>query len=87
MQKKITTEAANGYCSYGNQIGLTTGQVSEVYDEDFVAKRMEIGAVIAAVTKRKCSKSKTRSWRHNSSSWRKNRKRWMWRSYRIIKRT
>ena len=51
MQKKITTEAANGYCSYGNQIGLTTGQVSEVYDEDFVAKRMEIGAVIAAVPK------------------------------------
>ena len=49
MQKKITTEAANGYSSYGNQIGLTTGQVTEVYDEDFVAKRMEIGAVIAAV--------------------------------------
>ncbi len=51
MQKKITTEAANGYCSYGNQIGLTTGQVTEVYDEDFVAKRMEIGAVIAAAPK------------------------------------
>lgn len=51
MQKKITTEAANGYCSYGNQIGLTTGQISEVYDDDFVAKRMEIGAVIAAAPK------------------------------------
>ncbi|MGN1033621.1 MAG: phosphoribosylformylglycinamidine synthase, partial [Intestinibacter sp.] len=51
MQKKITTEAAHGYSSYGNQIGLTTGQVTEVYDEDFVAKRMEIGAVIAAVPK------------------------------------
>ncbi|MEG0843506.1 MAG: phosphoribosylformylglycinamidine synthase [Romboutsia sp.] len=51
MQKKITTEAAHGYSSYGNQIGLTTGQVAEVYDEDFVAKRMEIGAVIAAVPK------------------------------------
>ncbi|MGX4598258.1 phosphoribosylformylglycinamidine synthase [Faecalimicrobium sp. JNUCC 81] len=51
MQRKITTEAANGYSSYGNQIGLATGQVSEVYDEDFVAKRMEIGAVIAAVPK------------------------------------
>ena len=51
MQKKITTEAANGYSSYGNQIGLTTGQVTEVYYEDFVAKRMEIGAVIAAVPK------------------------------------
>ena len=51
MQKKITTEAAHGYSSYGNQIGLTTGQVAEVYDEDFVAKRMEIGAVIAAAPK------------------------------------
>lgn len=47
-QKKITTGAAAGYSSYGNQIGLATGQVTEVYDEDFVAKRMEIGAVIAA---------------------------------------
>lgn len=47
-QRKITTGAAAGYSSYGNQIGLATGQVTEVYDEDFVAKRMEIGAVIAA---------------------------------------
>lgn len=47
-QKKITTEAAHGYSSYGNQIGLATGQVSEVYDDDYVAKRMEIGAVIGA---------------------------------------
>lgn len=51
MQKKITTEAANGYSSYGNQIGLATGQVAEVYDENFVAKRMEVGAVIAAAPK------------------------------------
>ncbi|MDU3063276.1 MAG: phosphoribosylformylglycinamidine synthase [Clostridioides difficile] len=51
MQRKITTEAAHGYSSYGNQIGLTTGQVAEVYDENFVAKRMEIGAVIAAAPK------------------------------------
>ncbi|CEN77300.1 phosphoribosylformylglycinamidine synthase [[Clostridium] sordellii] len=51
MQKKITTQAANGYSSYGNQIGLSTGQVTELYDEDFVAKRMEIGAVIAAAPK------------------------------------
>ncbi|MEL1134741.1 phosphoribosylformylglycinamidine synthase [Desulfitobacterium sp. THU1] len=47
-QRKITTGAAAGYSSYGNQIGLATGQVAEVYDEDFIAKRMEIGAVIAA---------------------------------------
>ncbi|WP_040212746.1 phosphoribosylformylglycinamidine synthase, partial [Clostridium polynesiense] len=48
-QRKITLGAAQGYSSYGNQIGLATGQVSEVYDEGFKAKRMEIGAVIGAV--------------------------------------
>ncbi|WP_080062591.1 phosphoribosylformylglycinamidine synthase [Ruminiclostridium hungatei] len=47
-QKKITTGAAAGYSSYGNQIGLATGQVSEIYNEGYVAKRMEIGAVIGA---------------------------------------
>ncbi len=47
-QKKITRGAAAGYSSYGNQIGIATGQVTEVYHEGFVAKRMEIGAVIAA---------------------------------------
>lgn len=47
-QRKITTGAAAGYSSYGNQIGLATGQVAEVYDENFVAKRMEVGAVIGA---------------------------------------
>ncbi len=47
-QRKITKSAADGYSSYGNQIGLATGQVAEVYDPDFVAKRMEVGAVIGA---------------------------------------
>jgi phosphoribosylformylglycinamidine synthase len=47
-QKKICQVAAHGYSSYGNQIGLATGQVSEVYHPGYVAKRMEIGAVIAA---------------------------------------
>ena len=47
-QRKIVTTAANGYSSYGNQIGLATGQVDELYHEGYVAKRMEIGAVIAA---------------------------------------
>ncbi len=47
-QRKITTEAAHGYSSYGNQIGLATGMVSEIYDEGYIAKRMEIGAVIGA---------------------------------------
>ncbi len=50
-QRKITLGAAAGYSSYGNQIGLATGQVAEIYDENFVAKRMEIGAVIAAAPK------------------------------------
>lgn len=50
-QKKITREAAHGYSSYGNQIGLATGQVTEIYDEGFIAKRMEVGAVIAAAPK------------------------------------
>ncbi len=51
-QSKITTGAAQGYSSYGNQIGLATGQVVELYDEGYVAKRMEIGAVIGASPKK-----------------------------------
>ncbi len=47
-QKKIVRQAARGYSSYGNQIGLATGLVKEIYHPDYVAKRMEIGAVIAA---------------------------------------
>ena len=49
--RKITVGAAQGYSSYGNQIGLATGQVVELYDPGYVAKRMEIGAVIAASPK------------------------------------
>lgn len=51
-QKKITVGAAQGYSSYGNQIGLATGQVAELYDEGYLAKRMEIGAVVAASPKK-----------------------------------
>ena len=47
-QRKIVTEAAHGYSSYGNQIGLATGAVKEIYHPDYVAKRMEIGAVMGA---------------------------------------
>ncbi len=47
-QKKICQTAARGYASYGNQIGLATGQVAEIYHPGYVAKRMEIGAVVAA---------------------------------------
>ncbi|MEN8222253.1 MAG: phosphoribosylformylglycinamidine synthase [Acidobacteriota bacterium] len=51
-QRKITTEAARGYSSYGNQIGLATGKVHEIYHEGYLAKRMEVGAVIGAVPKK-----------------------------------
>ncbi len=47
-QSKITTGAANGYSSYGNQIGLATGSVTEIYHPNYVAKRLEIGAVVGA---------------------------------------
>ncbi len=47
-QRKIVTTAANGYSSYGNQIGLATGMVDEIYHDGYVAKRMEIGAVVGA---------------------------------------
>ena len=47
-QRKIVTTAAAGYSSYGNQIGLATGQVDELYHDGYVAKRMEVGAVIGA---------------------------------------
>ena len=47
-QRKIVTTAAAGYSSYGNQIGLATGHVAEIYDPGYMAKRMEIGAVIGA---------------------------------------
>ncbi len=50
-QRKITTGAAAGFSSYGNQIGLATGQVTEIYHPGYVAKRMEIGAVIGAAPK------------------------------------
>lgn len=51
-QRKICREAARGYSSYGNQIGLATGLVRELYHPDYVAKRLEIGAVIGAVPER-----------------------------------
>ena len=51
-QKKLVRSAAHGYSSYGNQIGLATGLVKEIYHPDYVAKRMEIGAVMAAAPRR-----------------------------------
>jgi phosphoribosylformylglycinamidine synthase len=51
-QRKITSAAAQGFSAYGNQVGLATGKVSEIYHEGYVAKRLEIGAVIAAVPRK-----------------------------------
>ncbi len=51
-QKKLVREAAHGYSSYGNQIGLATGYVKEIYHPNYVAKRMEIGAVMGAAPRR-----------------------------------
>ncbi len=51
-QKKLVREAAHGYSSYGNQIGLATGYVKEIYHPNYVAKRMEIGAVLGAAPRR-----------------------------------
>jgi len=58
-QIKITRGAAHGYSSYGNQIGLATGQVEEIYDDGFLAKRMEIGAVIAAAPQKNVFRGKS----------------------------
>lgn len=57
-QKKIVREAAQGYSSYGNQIGLATGYVREIYHPGYMAKRMEIGAVIAAAPSSNVVRSK-----------------------------
>ncbi|WHH60555.1 phosphoribosylformylglycinamidine synthase [Petroclostridium sp. X23] len=57
-QRKITTVSAAGYSSYGNQIGLATGQVAEVYDEGYVAKRLEIGAVVGAAPRKNVRREK-----------------------------
>ena len=51
-QRKLTNEAARGYSSYGNQIGLATGQVAEIYHSGYVAKRLEIGALVGAAPKK-----------------------------------
>ena len=58
-QRKIVTTAAEGYSSYGNQIGLATGIVDEIYHKGYLAKHMEIGAVIAAVPEKNIKRKKT----------------------------
>ena len=57
-QRKLTNEAARGYSSYGNQIGLATGQVAEIYDDGYLAKRLELGALIGAAPKKNVVRSR-----------------------------
>ena len=59
-QRKITTEAAHGFSSYGNQIGLATGLVDEIYHPGYMAKRMEVGAVIGAVPRKQILRQEPR---------------------------
>lgn len=72
-QRKLTNEAARGYSSYGNQIGLATGEVVEIYHPGYVAKRMEIGALCRRSTKTKRNKKSTKAGRCSGSTWWKNR--------------
>ena len=59
---RIVTKAAAGYSSYGNQIGLATGQVDELYHPGYAAKRMEIGAVIAAAPAANVRRERPAAW-------------------------
>ena len=69
-QKKIVRSAAHGYSSYGNQIGLATGYVKEIYHPNYVAKRMEIGAVMGAAPRRAVHAFEFRSGRYHHPAWR-----------------
>lgn len=86
-QRKIVTTAADGYASYGNQIGLATGQVDEIYHEGYVAKRMEIGAVMGAAPAENVRREVPQAGRCDNSSWRQNRQGRLRRSDRLIKIT
>ena len=71
--EKLVRGAADGYSSYGNQIGLATGYVKEIYHPDYVAKRMEIGAVMGAAPRRAVQRLTSRSGRYHHPARRKNR--------------
>ena len=71
-QRKIVTTAAAGYSSYGNQIGLATGIVDEIYHDGYAAKHMEVGAVIAAAPERNV-RGMTRGWGRSYLAWRTHR--------------
>lgn len=86
-QRKLTNEAARGYSSYGNQIGLATGQVQEIYHNGYTAKRLEIGALVGAAPKENIVRKVPEAGDVVILLRRKNRKRWMRRSNRIIKST
>ena len=86
-QRKITTEASYGYSSYGNQIGIATGKVAEVYDPDYVAKRMEVGAVIGAAPKANRGARTSGPRRCDHPGGRQNGTRRLRRCYRLLQGT
>ncbi len=83
-QRKLVTTAAAGYSSYGNQIGLATGIVDEIYHDGYAAKRMEIGAVIAAAP-RKMSEENAPPRRYCNNARRRYGTRRLRRSHRFFK--
>ena len=86
-QRKLTNEAARGYSSYGNQIGLATGQVTEIYHSRLCSKKNGTRSTNWSCSQEKCCKTKARTRRYSYFTWRKNRKRWLWRSNRFFKST
>ena len=86
-QRKLTNEAARGYSSYGNQIGLATGQVAEMYHEGYVAKRLEIGALVGAAPKANVVRKRPIPGDKVILLGGRTRKRWLWRSNWFFKGT
>ena len=84
-QRKLTNEAARGYSSYGNQIGLATGKVEEIYHNGYTAKRLEIGALVGAAPKENVIRKVPEPGDVVILLRWKNRKIWLWRSNRFIK--
>ena len=77
-QRKLCTGAAAGYSSYGNQIGLATGLVDEIYHPGYVAKRMEIGAVVAAAPEKNVVRAPPRAGRRGHTARRPHRAATAW---------
>ena len=67
--KENLSRSCSWFSSYGNQIGLTTGYVHEIYDEGYIAKRMEVGAVVAAAPKEQVKRLEPQKWTNRLINW------------------